>query len=73
MIEKTSIVIPKRHKEEYLGSTVKHLKRERRLRGVPHEIVVVDDGSVDGTSEILADVAREIPVPSAARIAGMDG
>jgi hypothetical protein len=52
---------------------VKHLKRERRLRGVPHEIVVVDVVSVDRTSGIPADVAREIPVPSAARIAGMDG
>jgi dolichol-phosphate mannosyltransferase len=68
-----SIVIPARDEEGCIASTVKHLNLELRLRGVPHEIVVVDDGSVDRTSEILADVAREIPELVAVRNQGPNG
>ena len=40
-----SIVIPARDEEGCIASTVEHLYVELRLHGVPHEIVVVDDGS----------------------------
>lgn len=48
-----SIVIPAREEEGCIASTVKHLHLELELRGVPHEIIVVDDGSSDRTWEIL--------------------
>jgi len=44
-----SIVIPARDEEGCIASTVEHLHVELRLNNVPHEIVVVDDGSTDRT------------------------
>jgi dolichol-phosphate mannosyltransferase len=61
-----SIVIPARDEEGCIASTVEHLHIELRLQNVPHEIVVVDDGSTDGTWDILqqtrARVATLVPV-----------
>ncbi|MGH7560642.1 MAG: glycosyltransferase family 2 protein [Gemmatimonadales bacterium] len=57
-----SVVIPARDEAGCIASTVEHLHVELRLRGVPHEIVVVDDGSTDGTWELLQDVAARLPV-----------
>jgi len=47
-LTKLSVVIPARDEEGCIASTVKHLHLELDLRGVPHEIIVVDDGSEDG-------------------------
>src|ERR1700736_6163491 len=56
-----SIVIPARGEEGCIASAVEHLHLELRLAGVPHEIVVVDDGSSDGTWQILLDLTARIP------------
>jgi dolichol-phosphate mannosyltransferase len=56
-----SVVIPARDEEGCIASTVKHLDLELKLHQVPHEIVVVDDGSSDRTWQILNAVAREVP------------
>ncbi len=56
-----SVVIPARDEEGCIASTVRHLNLELKLRGVPHEIVVVDDGSSDKTWPILNAVAAEVP------------
>ena len=56
-----SVVIPARDEEGCVASTVEHLHIELRLRNVPHEIVVVDDGSTDRTWEILKELATRIP------------
>ena len=40
-----SIVIPARDEEGCIAATVEHLHLELKLNQVPHEIVVVDDGS----------------------------
>jgi dolichol-phosphate mannosyltransferase len=56
-----SVVIPARDEEGCIASTVEHLHIELRLHEVPHEIIVVDDGSKDRTSEILREVATRVP------------
>jgi dolichol-phosphate mannosyltransferase len=59
-LRKLSVVIPARDEESCIASTVEHLHVELRIRGVPHEIVVVDDGSVDRTWVILEELSRRI-------------
>jgi dolichol-phosphate mannosyltransferase len=56
-----SIVIPARDEEGCIASTVEHLHLELSLNKVPHNIVVVDDGSKDQTWEILTSLAQKIP------------
>src|SRR4051812_10534121 len=56
-----SVVIPARDEAGCIASTVEHLHIELRIQNVPHEIVVVDDGSTDRTWEILQEVRERIP------------
>lgn len=56
-----SIVMPARDEEGCIASTVEHLHLELRLHNVPHEIIVVDDGSSDSTWSILQDVRTRVP------------
>ena len=58
---KLSIVIPARDEEGCIASTVEHLHVELRIKGVPHEIIVVDDGSEDRTWEILELLKTQVP------------
>jgi dolichol-phosphate mannosyltransferase len=68
-----SIVIPARDEEGCIAATVEHLHLELRLSGVPHEIVVVDDGSTDGTWRILQDVGTTMPELRPFRNDGLHG
>lgn len=56
-----SIVIPARNEEGCVAATVEHLHVELRLHSVPHEILVVDDGSTDSTWAILQELHSRIP------------
>jgi dolichol-phosphate mannosyltransferase len=55
-----SVVIPARDEEGCIASSVEHLHVELRLNQVPHEIVVVDDGSSDRTWQILQEARKRI-------------
>jgi dolichol-phosphate mannosyltransferase len=56
-----SVVIPARDEEGCIASTVEHLHVELRLQNVPHEIVVVDDGSADATWTMLESLKARVP------------
>ena len=56
-----SVVIPARDEAGCIASTVEHLHLELALHSIPHEIVVVDDGSTDATWQILEATSEKIP------------
>jgi dolichol-phosphate mannosyltransferase len=60
-LELLTIVIPARNEEGCIRSTVEHLDLELRLNHVPHEILVVDDGSTDRTWDILQNLRNALP------------
>jgi dolichol-phosphate mannosyltransferase len=57
-----SVVIPARDESESLPAMLEHLHLELSLNHIPHEIVVVDDGSTDQTWEVLQQLNVRIPV-----------
>jgi dolichol-phosphate mannosyltransferase len=56
-----SVVIPARDEEGCIASTIEHLHVELRIHQVPHEIIVVDDGSTDRTARIVTELGQRIP------------
>ena len=60
-LDRLSVVIPARNEEACIAATVEHLHLELKLNHVPHEIVVVDDGSTDRTWDILKELQSHNP------------
>lgn len=68
-----SVIIPARDEEGCIAATVQHLHLELRMNFVPHQIVVVDDGSTDGTWRTLNELCNSIPVLKTVRNEGEHG
>jgi dolichol-phosphate mannosyltransferase len=68
-----SIVIPARDEEGCIAATVEHLHLELGLNQVPHEILVVDDGSSDRTWEILLELQGRNPALKPVKNEGLHG
>ena len=56
-----SVVIPAMNEAGCIGSMVEHLQAELKRNDIPHEIVVVDDGSTDTTWQLLQEMSARIP------------
>jgi dolichol-phosphate mannosyltransferase len=56
-----SIVIPARDEQDSLPPTLRDIYETFTREGVPHEIVVVDDGSRDHTWAVLQELREKIP------------
>lgn len=68
-----SVVIPARDEEESLPATVHDIYATFTAVNVPHEIIVVDDGSKDSTWAVLQSLKNEIPTLVPTLNTGMNG
>jgi glycosyltransferase involved in cell wall biosynthesis len=58
---KLSVVIPAHNEEGCVGATVQALYAMLTSEAIPHEILVVNDNSTDGTAGVLAELERSVP------------
>jgi dolichol-phosphate mannosyltransferase len=68
-----SVVIPARDEAESLPPTLRGIYAEFLKENVPHEIVVVDDGSRDDSWSVLQALVLEIPTLVPVRNTGDNG
>ena len=68
-----SVIIPARDEEGSLPPTLREIRGEFLARAVPHELVVVDDGSRDGTWAVLQSLLKEMPELVPVRNPGPNG
>ena len=68
-----SVVIPARDEEESLPSTIGDIHRAFSAEGIPHEIVVVDDGSKDRTWQVLQQLKSQYPTLAPVQNTGANG
>jgi dolichol-phosphate mannosyltransferase len=68
-----SVVIPARDESESLPSTLNSIYEVFTAEKVPHEIVVVDDGSRDMTWQVLQDLKKTIPTLVPVQNTGLNG
>jgi dolichol-phosphate mannosyltransferase len=70
---KLSVVIPAHDEATVIEPTLHDLLRQLRGEGMDYEIVVVDDGSTDGTVDVVARVAPDDPRVRCVRNDGAHG
>lgn len=58
---RVSLVVPAFDEEESLPLLAREIREALGEAGVPYELVLVDDGSTDGTLEVMLGLAREDP------------
>jgi len=63
-----SIVVPAFDEQDRLGDSIKKILTYIREKGISAELVVVDDGSADTTSDVARSAAAEFPEISTAII-----
>jgi len=68
-----SVVIPARNEEGCICLTVESLHAELSINKIPHEIIVVDDGSSDNTWELLQNLSKSIPELKSVSNSGPNG
>jgi dolichol-phosphate mannosyltransferase len=68
-----SVIIPARDEEESLPSTIEDIFRTLSAEKIPHEIVVIDDGSKDRTWSVLEELRKKFPTLSPTQNTGANG
>jgi glycosyltransferase involved in cell wall biosynthesis len=54
-----SIIVPAMNEEENIGALTSAVRAEMEKAGIPYELIIVDDGSRDGTWERICRAAEE--------------
>jgi dolichol-phosphate mannosyltransferase len=68
-----SVVVPVYNERENLHPLVEEILAELGRIGSPHELILIDDGSTDGSREILDRLARERPSVRVLHLEGNHG
>jgi dolichol-phosphate mannosyltransferase len=68
-----SVIIPARDEEGSLPSTVEGIYESLTAEKIPHEIVVVDDGSSDRTWSVLLELKQKFPTLAPIQNPGLHG
>ena len=68
-----SVVIPAHNEEESLPHTVTEIHQTLARENIPHEIVVVDDGSKDRTWAVLQELRETVPTLAPVQNTGAHG
>ena len=68
-----SVIIPARDEQDSLPSTIRDIYQTFQAEGVPHEIVVVDDGSRDRTWAVLTELKKSVPTLAPVQNPGQNG
>ena len=58
---KYSIVVPVYNSAEIVGDTVDRISEFFTEHGLDHELILVNDGSTDGSWDVIAEKARDRP------------
>lgn len=72
-LELLSIIIPAKDEEGCISSCVNQLHEELSRNDIPHEMIVVDDGSLDNTWTILIEISQRITQLKPVQNSGRNG
>ena len=68
-----SVIIPARDEEESLPATIADICQTFAAEGIPHEVIVVDDGSKDRTWAVLQELKLKFPALAPTQNGGLNG
>ena len=72
-MKKLSIIVPARDEADNLPTCIRRIDRELEKHDVVHEILVIDDGCIDNTLEVIEKLTQEFPTIHGGRNQGQHG
>ena len=73
ILKKLSVIIPARDEADHLPTCIRGIHRELEKQNIVHEILVIDDGSIDNTLEVIEKLTQEFPTTHGVRNQGQHG
>ena len=60
-MNKLSVIIPSRNEAQNLPHCIKEISDELNRQNIENEIIIIDDGSTDNTSEVVSSLQKDFP------------